>query len=512
MMFDELTIVTSCHKYGQYLADWANSIAQQSVFPGHVIILTHGLPLDAVKAKDAVARLTRAGVRAEHTHSLQTLDFGVARNRVVNLAKTEWVMHLDADDMLTPVAIEDFKALAPDADVISAGYERTGHLASGPEKRARLYTSADGEDALRLPSMCSGVSPFRKSFWERCPYREDMFGAWDTALWIGFARLGARFRATSRASFFYRQHADSVFNTRRKILGWARVHTTAMLRNVRAQRTGVDIIIPRSMSCTADRDVAFNRVVAHYTTHHPDWNIITGKCPWQTWVKGAAINDALKKSNADVLILADADCLVDPVALEKSVEQVQKGAPWAMPHLEVYRVAKDMNQLYLSGDPSLPIITPDSHSTERAPYEGCPGGGIVVLRRVSYDAIGGIPFAFRGWGSEDRALATLCDTLLGPCMRGDADLLHLWHIPQVDRAQPNSNLQLLRRLGLAAYKGKDALVATAYTMPNPGDGPVRPDSRWKTNHGTARPASVSMPIDVNRITQRQAAHRLKRSK
>ncbi len=496
--FDALTIVTTCSGYGQYLPAWARSIMGQTVRPGAVIILTHGNDFSAGNL--AAKMLTSIGLpNVQHEHSNDLFDFGEARNRAVSLTRTEWVMHLDADDTLLPYAVADFMALAPEADVISAGYVLTG--AYRGSTRDRCYTSATGTQALNLQALASGVSPFRRSFWERSPYRTDMMGAWDTALWIGFARLGARFRATPRAVFHYNQHADSLFNQRRTVLGWKRVRTSAQLRALRREYHGAAIIVPRDLKPAEDRERVWRRVRAHYAAHHPDWPIVEGRCPTTTWVKGAAIADALDRTAADVLIIADADCLVEPSALTAAVNAVSAGAPWAMPHRLVYRADALMTARYCR-EPADPMpLLPDRHSVAREPYEGAPGGGIVVLRRVWYDAIGGIPHAFRGWGSEDRALAGLAETLLGPCVRGDADLLHLHHAPQAQGSQSAVNLQLLQILGHAALRGKDALVGVAYAMPNPGAGNLS-KLTWRANVGTARPP-VS-PETLARMTARRA--------
>lgn len=88
------------------------------------------------------------------------------------------------------------------------------------------------------------------------------------------------------------------------------------------------------------------------------------------------------------------------------------------------------------------------------------------MRRVDYDAIGGIPQSFKGWGSEDKALALLCDTLLGPCVQGKTPLVHLWHPPQQVKAHPQTNLGLLVKMGHAARHGKDALIALTSSFPN----------------------------------------------
>ncbi len=492
--FLELTIVTTCSGYGQYLGRWAQSIVTQTVHPGQVIIFTHGTEVDLQSGAAAYQLLLNGGINATHHHHAGVLDFGAARNRAVDLATTDWVMHLDADDTLLPDAVRTFRDLAPEADVSAAGYVLAGAHARGLSTRDRVYHDGVGEVVLNHQSMAAGVSPFRKSFWTASPYREDMMGAWDTALWIGFARLGARFKATPRAVFQYWQHPDSIFNQRRTILGWRRVRTQAQLKALRRQYTGVAVVVPLGRTLTPDRVKVWDRVRAHYAAHHPEWEIIEGKCPDETWVKGAAIAVALEKTRAATLILADADCLVDPEALRKAVAFVRNGAAWAMPHRDVYRADPASSRAVLEAPAQgLPPLPP---RLARPAYEGAPGGGIVVIERVNYEAIGGIPHAFRGWGSEDRALSCLAETLLGPCARGTAPLLHLYHEPQPRGAQSNANLQLLRVLGAAAQKGKDALVSVAYTMPSDAGRNGR-NAVWKMNSGTARPVITPQQVMAN---------------
>lgn len=462
----DLTIVTSVHNYGKYLGDWAQSILVQTVRPGLICIFSHGNSEDQLASELALKKFASAGLVARHEHSDDQLDYGAARNRAVAMANTEWVMHFDADDILMAHAVADFRMLSPSADVIQAGYERSGALAIGPTKRARVYAGADGLAALELPSICSGNSPFRKSFWTRSPYRTDMRGAWDTALWIGFARLGARFRPTKKAAFYYRQHQDSVFNKRRRVNGWDRAHTQAMLKALRRRYDGVDIIIPISRKMSTERQRNLLRVRAHYAEHHPDWRIIEGLNDQQDWIKGRAVEQALGGARGDIVVIADADCIVNPDALRASVSAVQSGSAWAMPHTMVHRANEALTKVFCGQlATTLPLI-PAAVQCDRAPHDSAPGGGIVVMRRVDYDAIGGIPQSFKGWGSEDKALALLCETLLGSCAQGKFPLVHLWHPPQQVKAHPQQNVGLLVKMGHAARHGKDALIALTSSFPN----------------------------------------------
>jgi glycosyltransferase involved in cell wall biosynthesis len=496
MTFDALTIVTSCVNYGKYLTDWANTIVAQSVRPGRVCIFTHGTVIDQEQGHAAMLRILDAGISCYHVHDPKRLDFGAARNRAVELSESSWVMHLDADDMLLPNAIAELHRLAPSADVVQAGYERVGTI-TGFSTRKRLYAGADGLDALNLSALASGNSMFRRSFWELSPYRTDLLGAWDTALWIGFARLGARFRPTTIPIFQYRQHADSIFNQRRSTMGWTRVHTSAMLKKLRRNYHGVAVIVPRDCgrARSPERDRNFAFVLDHYARYHPEWPIIEGICPSTTWIKGSAINQALGSCTAETLIIADADVIVDPDALNAAVAAVQSGTAWAMPHRQVRR-ASAAATAELCGTRT-EAIRLDPSDLDRPAYEGAPGGGIVAVPHAMYDAIGGIPYVFREWGSEDRALALLCDTLLGPCLRGSADLIHLWHPAQPQTRTSQQNVRLLQNLGHIARRGPDSLVRAVHAMPRPVVQSVRKAKSVVTpiNHAMVR----------GRIDQRRSA-------
>lgn len=492
MTFAELTITTSCVGYGKYLREWADSILMQSVKPGRVCIFTHGSQKDYLQAETEMLRLIGSGISAYHTHSPDQLDFGTARNRAIELAETEWVMHLDADDMLYPGAIENLRMIAPTADVVQAGYQRVNCHCSGV-KKMRLYEGGDGLKMLEKSALASGNSMFRRSLWQQKPYRVDMLGAWDTALWIGFARLGARFRPSTQPIFQYRQHADSIFNQRVSMMGWSRVHTNAMLKALRRGYDGVAVVVPRDRAPSPERQRNWAHVLQHYQRNHPDWQVVEGFCHTKTWVKGAAIADALTRCNADVIVIADADVIVDPLTLERAVDMVKNGVPWAIPHRMVLRLDEEATKSYIAG-----VRLPFPWNLERKEYEGVPGGGIFVVRHVNYDAVGGIPFAFRGWGSEDKCLAFLCEKLLGHGARLDADLVHLSHPLQPGAKVAHSNVQLLQNLGYAAQNGRDALVQAVMALPRPNAGVYQ---------AAARSHRMS-PIPTQAIQQRMEQRRM----
>jgi len=432
-MRESIAIVTSCHNYGKYLNEWAQSIIALTRRPDIVCIVDAGSTDDtpALVAR-AAQTIEQAGIPVRTTRIEET-DLGVARNTAVELAgDVVWVQHFDCDDTAMPHMLNDWEELAPVADVVPMGYLRSGDLKAGPRNRRRVYSNSQGKSTLTSSAPASGVSPFRKSFWEKSPYRTDMIGGWDTALWIGFAHLNARFIATKRPCFYYRQHADSIFNQRRNHA--RNGHFVGVkLGSLRNNHEGVSVLVPFQPD-GGYRDQVWEYVKARWQTLHPDFEIVEGHCPGE-WRKGEAVRDAFQKSTGRWLILADADCIVSQEGVNEAVEAVMDGAPWAIPHRLVKRLDEASTQAILAGGEI-------GGGLHRRAYEGFAGGGMLMVERAAYEATGGIPTRFRQWGAEDEALAVILDTLIGPHVRFEHDMWHLWH-PAVRRHKHNrANRQL----------------------------------------------------------------------
>lgn len=140
------------------------------------------------------------------------------------------------------------------------------------------------------------------------------------------------------------------------------------------------------------------------------------------WCKAAAVADGLARATGDVLVVADAD--VWTTGWQAAIDQVVSGVPWAMPHGKVHRLTHAATQAVLDGhEPT------QGMNLTQSPYQGWPGGGMVVLRRDVY-AQAPLDPRFVGWSGEDESWAHALRTLAGPGWRGTALLWHLWHPPQ----------------------------------------------------------------------------------
>lgn len=166
---------------------------------------------------------------------------------------------------------------------------------------------------------------------------------------------------------------------------------------------------------------ALEHLQARYNHEHPDLTVTLGEPPAGPWVKATSIAAAIEQTDAEVVVVADADVWTD--ALATSITAVRAGAPWAIPHRGVHRLTADSSDQFIAGAP-LDVLDLD----ERA-YLGVEGGGIVVLPRKTYEACPMDP-RFHGWGGEDESWGLALRALHGPAVRGRGQLVHLWHPPQ----------------------------------------------------------------------------------
>jgi hypothetical protein len=158
-------------------------------------------------------------------------------------------------------------------------------------------------------------------------------------------------------------------------------------------------------------------VMDRLSRKHPEWEIVVGETTGSEWCKADAVADGLTHTDADLIVLHDADVWAPNVA-----EAVENCRTWAIPHLMVHRLTVSATEdLIATGLPGAGL--------DRNPYRGFAGGGITVVPRHVYEQCPLDP-RFVGWGQEDASWALALECLYGPARRGKSDLWHLWHPPQ----------------------------------------------------------------------------------
>lgn len=238
--------------------------------------------------------------------------------------------------------------------------------------------------------------------------------------------------------------------------------------------------------------------VEAWYARHVDAPVLVGECSGE-WSKGAAFADALGRasSTADVLVLADADSFIaEPRDLLRSIEKCAAGSAWIVPHSRVYRLnAEETERLHRE-----PTSKPRLGWTCRPMYYAVAGGGITVVRREAFEQVGGVDPRFLGWGGEDVAFGYALETLVGPAVLDDGQLVHLWHPhPAPDlRGSAESEALVAQYAGARGIPRRmvDVVAGRAWTPAAPLAEPVR-------FRMTANRESLRLPSgDIARFKQR----------
>lgn len=216
----------------------------------------------------------------------------------------------------------------------------------------------------------------------------------------------------------------------------------------------VAVLIPWSTGCSW-RERAWEWVQARYTESHPEWKIITGSTDVEGFSRTQAILDARQRTDADTLVVGDADVWCD--GLSEAVNRVERHG-WAIPHLMLHRLSPESTEQVYEGQDwrGLPLST-DNRQDSR-PYRGHETDTLCVFRADVFDRVPPDP-RFVGWGQEGDAWRAALHTLVGPPWRGSADLVHYWHPPQPrqTRAVGNSKSYALWRRYAAARGDRHAM-------------------------------------------------------
>lgn len=181
--------------YHDFLPEWSHAVANLETKPTTITIVHDGV---SQKIRDKVnKRLTVLWVEDRRTTFTTHPQFLI--NTAIALTRTDWIVKLDADDLILPHALNTVQEST--ADVINFGY-RFGHN----DHASRHVTAAD--ILTRESNPVASCSPFRRWLWERNPFRDIVFDDW--GFWFESAREGATFEATGTVDYIYRVHPEQI--------------------------------------------------------------------------------------------------------------------------------------------------------------------------------------------------------------------------------------------------------------------------------------------------------------
>ena len=202
-----VSIVVTCCNLGLYLPDALESITRCDPTLCETIIVDDGSTQPETCL--VLDRVVAAGWRVQHQ---ENRGLGPARNAGVRAARGDFILPLDADNMLRAAYVtEGIRALdtRPDVAVAYGDVQFIGELVE-----RRVVPEFDLE-RLHLGNFIDACAVFRKSAWEAVGGYDEHLpanGHEDWALWLSLAERGCQFHHIPEVTFDYRVRPGSMLS------------------------------------------------------------------------------------------------------------------------------------------------------------------------------------------------------------------------------------------------------------------------------------------------------------
>lgn len=242
-----VSVVVPAYNMEQYIAETLDSILGSTYSNIEVIVVDDG-------SKDATISIVESYIKRDNRVSLLTqANAGPsrARNNAIEHSRGEYILPVDADDIISPT----FIASAVDAiekddsiKVVSCRCEFFG-LRSG-EWALPDFTLKD----LALDNRVCATSLYRRADWEKAGgYSETIIAREDWAFWIAMLKDGGKVHKLPEVGLYYRVRAASKRFQDRKLKGFVVKRLNRMFPDFFERELGGPLYTQRSHSAKINK-------------------------------------------------------------------------------------------------------------------------------------------------------------------------------------------------------------------------------------------------------------------
>lgn len=131
-------------------------------------------------------------------------------------------------------------------------------------------------------------------------------------------------------------------------------------------------------------------------------------------------------AECDVAVLCDADTLPEREPLLAAIESAHQTGRLCLPYTRFRGLSARGTAAYFAGTP-----LPECGTELETEWST---GGCLVLTPAAWDCAGGMDEACVGWGFEDSIFRICADAILGPSVKCEGTISHLWHPSDIDHS------------------------------------------------------------------------------
>lgn len=211
-----------------------------------------------------------------------------------------------------------------------------------------------------------------------------------------------------------------------------------------------------------DRERHHETVRAHLRALLPDAVHLDVDSGHEPFSRAASRNLGVRLAQdaaCDVVVLCDADTLVEEQPLRAAIDSADDGI-LHLPYVHFRGLSENGTRMYLGGTPGEACETDLAHAWAT--------GGILVLTPSAWGRAGGMDERFIAYGFEDTAFRIAADALLGPTVKHEGTIWHLWHEQQMGLGSPEHTANSALAARYVTAEGNPNEVRPIVAEHNPG--------------------------------------------
>lgn len=202
-----VSIIIPCYNHGCFIHDAITSVHSQTFAEYEIIVVDDGSTDELTHC--VLNELVVTGIRVIRTSNQ---GLATARNNGISIAQGEYILPLDADDMIAPRFLELAVGVLdhdPSVGVVYGNVEFFGEAAG--EWLLPDYSPV----RILVDNMIVASAVFRRADWQLVGgYRQYMRHGWeDWDFWLSLVELGREIVKLPNVVFYYRIRKDSMTRT-----------------------------------------------------------------------------------------------------------------------------------------------------------------------------------------------------------------------------------------------------------------------------------------------------------
>lgn len=203
----------------------------------------------------------------------------------------------------------------------------------------------------------------------------------------------------------------------------------------------LSIILPISKYLNGDREDHLFFIKNWYNECFPDAEIIISidNSNRTLFCKSKAINDGVKLTTKDNLLIADIDMYISKFQILENLKKIDKYG-WIIPYDKLIKLDKKQTFELMHGN-----IFPEENKYYNLHVRA---GGLQLVTKEVFNLVKGYDERFIGWGGEDTSFCASIECLYKQGYKSSGESYHLYHARQENIAlyKKNNNNRKLRNM------------------------------------------------------------------